>query len=263
MGVYQQILNSRYDLTSWLIHFTRDISSRNMAFENLKSIITSGSILPSWSMRSGKRTIYGPHPAVCFTEQPLWAFCQYVRQRNDPSRISGYGLLVSKHDVIANGGLPVIYGIDDHTEQSSNSKERLLDAGSLPLNEQYRYVAFNPNRGTIPVDWSHEREWRWSFRQYQGIHAGYPLCNGTRVSDKSTPNDDIHFFVSKDSEVNILRDLITALPLIHANCFVESWYKKAKSKSRIISLQTVTANLNTNIEYGKLETIIEKALWNS
>ena len=40
--------------------------------------------------------------------------------------------------------------------------QALLRPTDLPFDEQYRYVAFAPTRKPYPMDWSHEREWRWS-----------------------------------------------------------------------------------------------------
>lgn len=38
-----------------------------------------------------------------------------------------------------------------------------MDSSMLPEREQYRYVTYNPT-SQWPVDWSHEREWRWPYR---------------------------------------------------------------------------------------------------
>ena len=78
MNPYEEILRARMDMTQWLIHFTRgrdSVSPRN----TLLSIARDGAIRPSWSERSSRRTIYGPRPCVCFTEQPLSGFAEYAR----------------------------------------------------------------------------------------------------------------------------------------------------------------------------------------
>ena len=42
-----------------------------MPFSVLLKILHDGYIRAGWSIRNGKPTIYGPTPAVCFTEMPL------------------------------------------------------------------------------------------------------------------------------------------------------------------------------------------------
>jgi hypothetical protein len=43
------------------------------AFAALLNILWSGYIRAWWALRAGKATVYGPRPAVCFTEMPLYA----------------------------------------------------------------------------------------------------------------------------------------------------------------------------------------------
>lgn len=115
---------------------------------------------------TSEATIYGPAPAVCFSEQPLAMFAQYLAARADLAAMAGYGLLIHKHDLYVAGGLPVIYGLGLAREPGPGDdgydpSRRLLDPTRISLYEQYRYVAFAPNRKPNPLDWSHEREWRW------------------------------------------------------------------------------------------------------
>lgn len=73
--------------------------------------------------------------------------------------MAGYGILIHKHDVYAAGGLPVIYGLGAAEELQPghplyDPTRRLLDPSRIGLAEQYRYVAFAPNREAFPLDWS-------------------------------------------------------------------------------------------------------------
>src|SRR5205823_6434537 len=88
----------RYDLSDTLIHFVRkaDLLS-DQGYDNeifakefddaefiedttlspsflLRRIVRKRQILATWSVRRGKRTIYGRFPAVCFTEMPMAEF---------------------------------------------------------------------------------------------------------------------------------------------------------------------------------------------
>ncbi len=75
-----------FDLSDYLIHFTRRTGKG--AFDNLKSIITTGKLNPDWGVRNGKRGIFGDHPAVCFTDMPLFSFYQYVKNLIIPDKLS-------------------------------------------------------------------------------------------------------------------------------------------------------------------------------
>lgn len=179
----------RFDISDWLIHFFRevDLNGRNsivlpehMGWGNL----AEGSVLPAiymlrcsirqqrlwatWSFRNGRRTIYGPCPAICFTEMPLAAFLEASEIRESRREaMSQYALVFPKKALFKAGANPVIYGLDDRNANSiekSRGGARLFDSEILPLDEQYRYVTYNP-LGNHPVDWSHEREWRWPYKE--------------------------------------------------------------------------------------------------
>lgn len=173
--------NKRFDISSRLIHFFRkvDVSSDNgiSAPENwgpgeivedpivspmflLRNAVRLGRIWATWSERGGRRTIFGPHPAVCFTEMPLAAFIEagVDRQRRGQA-MSPYGLMFSKAAMFRLRARPVIYGLSSSPRipRGAGGGERVIPTAALPLDEQYRYVAYVPGR----IDWTHEREWRW------------------------------------------------------------------------------------------------------
>jgi hypothetical protein len=113
----------RHDHTRWLTHFVRDrlpeqdfpgesedeaayfeggeLEPDADAFSVLKTIIRLGGIIPGYSFRSGRTTIYGGRPAVCATEMPLYSFAQYVQSRNDPAKVSAYGIAFLKSEFYA------------------------------------------------------------------------------------------------------------------------------------------------------------------
>ncbi|GAB4207025.1 MAG: hypothetical protein OHK0022_34770 [Roseiflexaceae bacterium] len=83
---YERLLESRLDTTEWLIHFTRN-QGKIRARDILLNIIKEGALRPGQSIRKTRSTqeerstIYGGEPVVCFTEQPLIYFIEYVKAR--------------------------------------------------------------------------------------------------------------------------------------------------------------------------------------
>ncbi len=71
-----------------------------------------------------------------------------------------------KTDLFEIGARPVIYGLTSTKTQSRTSPkgERLFYAKLLPMVEQFRYVSYSPV-GYLKIDWTHEREWRWPYRE--------------------------------------------------------------------------------------------------
>lgn len=179
---------TRYDLSDYLIHFFRNVKidgasapivPESMGFSNINEDVNWSAIFmlrcairhrhlwATWSYRNGRRTIYGPAPAVCFTEMPLAAFLEAGKAReNRGEAMSPYALVFPKAGLFDLGANPVIYGLDERSARlpmGTHGEARIIDEALLPKREQYRYVAFNPSKnGTL--DWSHEREWRWPFR---------------------------------------------------------------------------------------------------
>lgn len=178
----------RFDLSDWLIHFFRtlDIETANIpaipdhwGFANevedtklspfflLRNAVRRNKLWATWSMRGNKRTIYGSSPAVCFTEMPLAAFIESGNSRaNRGEAMSAYGLMFRKEALFEEGARPVIYGLSVNAvmPNGENRGVRIIPHGTLPALEQYRYVAYNPNFKKYPIDWTHEREWRFPYR---------------------------------------------------------------------------------------------------
>ncbi len=138
------------------------------AFSILLKILDDGHIRAGWSFRNFKKTIYGHRAAVCFTEMPLYAFLGYVLSRRDESSVDNYAIALLKDEIFQYGGRPVIYGLSStHIEAEEGDPNHipncrtLAESCGISLNEQYRYVSMNIG-GSRLIDWSHEREWRWT-----------------------------------------------------------------------------------------------------
>ena len=179
---------TRFDLSDWLIHFFREIDfestssiiyTEHMGWGNvcedtkysalymLRCAIRNGRLWATWSYRNNARTIYGSSPAVCFTEMPIAAFLESGELRAERGEaMSQFALIFPKKDMFSLGANPVIYGLDDRANWPPSGKgggARVMNSSMLPDREQYRYVTYNP-ASPRPVDWSHEREWRWPYR---------------------------------------------------------------------------------------------------
>jgi len=250
-------------MTEWLVHFTR----YNPPFhprEVLSKILTEGVLRPGFALRGhpAKSTIYGPFPAVCFSEQPLAMFIQYLAARADWAAMAGYGLLIHKHDLYAAGGLPVIYGLGarelERGDDGYDPSRRLLDPTHISLYEQYRYVAFAPNRKPYPLDWSHEREWRWP------SYSGGPLELGHEYRSTSTGEflARLHAFVEYDVDIpwlqgEIQRALeIDAAGKISENSYYHLWWRPRLAEIFVISLETIGRELQVGrTEFSRFEDL--------
>ena len=269
-SVYDRVLAAREDMTDWVLHFTRDAVGQS-AFCVLQSILVEGVLRSSFARRGtpARSTIYGPNAAVCFTEQPLSAFLQYLRARNDPRWMARYGLIVDKRALFDHGGLPVIYGAKFVTELDENPEGfdpplRMLSTDSLPLNEQFRYVAFNPSREFYPLDWSHEREWRWPATdafdyEQQNLYLGTKFS--TFASD--TIRCKVHAFVQLDADIEPLQHHVQAAMDQDSVGKVPSGHIPYKyvwldclSKMEIVSLETITREIEAgNRAFSRFESI--------
>lgn len=212
-------MEQRLDISQWVIHFVHDRNPNNdptqyfeeftavpsgfdhnghphysewdhwdehyqwepdaSAFQVIWKIIRDGYLRAGWAHRNERPTIYGPHPAVCFTEMPLQAFIQYSVQRNDRGNISPYAIAIPRKELFLAGARPAIYGLSHDPVEASKGDPLfipnvrcLADKCGLGLTEQYRYVATNLGPGRYS-DWTHEREWRWPYN-YEGDTEDVP-----------------------------------------------------------------------------------------
>lgn len=264
----------RHDHTKWLIHFVRDripeqdfpgeteeeadhfaggeIEYDADAFYVLKTIIRLGGLIPGYSFRKGRTTIYGGHPAICATEMPIYSFASYAKEKGNSGKVSAYGIAFLKEEFYAAGGRPAIYGLSvDRVSYEKNTDYcRVIDRNVLPLEEQYRYVAYNPSASKW-IDWSHEREWRWKVlneeRDYvwakdgsgcYGPVSGLPLFKGKKHGCLFT---SLRIIVWSHEEAREIQELITGFYLSGRNNYDTPFDRAVISRSRIIILEDLVS----------------------
>lgn len=265
---YEQIVRNRVDMTDWVIHFTRPAATGGgaptSALQVLATILREGRLRPGWAPRNHGRTVYGPSAAICFTEQPLWAFKEYLDARSDPQHVSGYGLVLHKHDIFAAGALPVIYGIEPSNEVPRSAVphrgQRLLDPAVLPEQQQYRYVSLALQRRPDPIDWTHEREWRLSSASLTLTDGALQLYPGAITGHCGAFKARVHVLVERDADVGTLRSLLAPRlfpppPGALEDPFDRKWREHLRDKVRILSLERMQAELaKGSYEYARVET---------
>jgi len=214
---------AREDITDWLIHFTKDVYSKNevevyeeipsleeegiielkfdytnlfpvgveslTAFEVLSKIISECGIRYGYSFRNKQTTIYGGEPVICFTEMPIKSLIKYAKTRFNSSN-STYAIAIKKRDAFKYGARPVIYGLSDENKfkyEIKTSTKRILVDSVLPKHEQYRLVPLKLEKGNSKsIDWTHEREWRWADLDEKFDFPGIPLFIKNDFFDLST-----------------------------------------------------------------------------
>lgn len=177
---------NRFDENGDPIHIEPEPSPRlitkvTTAYDVLLKILYDGYIKSSWSIRRNEQStndcnwsmttlgssIYGPSSCVCFTEMPLYAYDYYV---NNHTYANFFGIAIKKEDIFQLGAKPAIYGLsctdlayqgDQHYMKHA---QNLGERSGIGLSEQYRYVVTNirPKGYNNRIDWTHEREWRWT-----------------------------------------------------------------------------------------------------
>lgn len=285
----------RFDHTQWLIHFVRNrISEQDFpgeeedemmyfasgelevdadAFSVLQTIIRLGGLLPGYSFRGGRTTIYGGKPAVCATEMPIYSFSKYVRERNQPQKVSAYGIAFLKNEFYQAGGRPVIYGLSsDNVQYEINQPyQRILRENVLPKHEQYRYAAYNPGEGKW-IDWSHEREWRWipTNEEVHRIWAidgeyqydflpGLPLFSGKKNGGSFSK---LGIIVWNKQEAKLIQEMLTGFYIAGYNNYDSPFSRTLISHSFIILLDNVIDAVENNhlLEAQTIEGIKEEDL---
>lgn len=260
---------NRHDHTNWLIHFVRgrsrsqdelpedlpdplayEIEPDAGAFQVLKTVVRLGGLVPGYSLRKGRTTIYGGRPAVCVTEMPLYSFAMYVRERAAKGGASAYGVAFLKSEFFKAGGRPAIYGLasDNAGYVINDPTNRILKDEFLPQQEQFRYVAYDPSRKTSPLDWSHEREWRWIPRDEErdqvwahgdeglGPAPALPLLKGRLEGGNFS---ELRLIVWSQEEADEINELLTGFHLSGGNNYDTPFDKRLIRRSRIIVLEKV------------------------
>ena len=234
------------------------------AFDVLLKILHDGFIHSGWSLRNMTPGIYGPKSAVCFTEMPLYALIQYAKFRGEVSGYVGnYGIAFRRNELFAAGGRPVIYGLSgDHVEADFSPKGvhqgRILDVEKtgIPIHEQYRYVATKLQKkylyGEYPIDWTHEREWRWALPDETTGVPGIPFFLANNFADYFS---EVVVIVGTDEEqtqtILFLKNLYdagsTGLGLDYNMGLIAS--------TRVVSLEAIAKMDNIDVDHIRIEDL--------
>ncbi len=289
MKNWERIQSLRKDITSYIIHLVRSRSERGEGIEDykyipsyevLKEILKDGYFKPGFSSiqspikRKRTITIKGPYPAVCFTEQPLNFIL--ISNQVDSSRYPLYGIAVKKEHLYGFGGRPVIYG--DETllgwrvkqgESTYKEGKEIYKGGFLHSDIHYLWVGYDPTlyrtRWGYTVDWTHEREWRCTVKEYNILDTSWNI-DGVPILlpddywdiDKGEIKERPEFkiLVRSKEEVDGVRKWISELePYQGKNKWLGAYFNKLPM-IKIISFQEIGEHLEAGEEnWLRLETI--------
>ena len=173
-----------------------------------------------------------------------------------------FGVFVHKHDAFADGALPVIYGLHGARELRPGdvgyvTGQRTLDPTELELDQQYRYVTFALHRygSEQPIDWTHEREWRWSSRpRGHAIEGGFPLNGSLASTGLGASEGRVHVFVEKDADIAWFKANLTAAwngvkngPAASQNVnyrgWLDRWFENLQHAVDVFSLEDAARQL--------------------
>lgn len=240
------------------------ITSDAPAFEVLLKIMHDGFIHSSWSLRNLTPAIYGPKTAVCFTEMPLYALIQYAKFRGSYSGYVGnYGIAFRRNELYAAGGRPVIYGLSgEHIEAEKTPagifQGRILDVEKtgIPIHEQYRYVATKLKKqyayGEYPIDWTHEREWRWALPDDKVGVPGIPFFLSKNYADYFS---EIIIIVGTDEEqleaIMHLKNLYDA----GSTGLGQEYDLNKIAATKVVSLETISKIQNLDMNHVRIEDL--------
>lgn len=274
MSNWKRIREARTDLTDYVVHLTRlvvDTAPKGQVVRSglnrLKDILRSGFLHPTTAPRTTilqnrNHTVRGPHPAVCFTEQPLEQIPETLAAI-DGASYQAYGIAFNKVDLYHYGGRPVIYGDD-----------KIL--GTLNDDQKYLWVRYRPIRADesgYPNDFTFEREWRSRIAHpdctpWEHPLDGVPLLlpdDFQRVAKEFKPDrwkpkgerhPDFRIIVQRDFEVRILREFLQDL---RSKASATTYYKiycAAVKRAQIISMEHVKRMLRRGSEtYRRIEDL--------
>lgn len=242
------------------------IAPDDYAVSVLHKILDDGHIRATWSFRNEKPTIYGPRAAVCFTEMPLYALLDYARSRADEDSVQTYGIAIPKHELFAAGARPVIYGLtSDHAEAREGDPyykvggRILAHSCGIAPHEQYRYVAMSLG-GSKVIDWSHEREWRWtkSFSKDPDI-PGLSLW----LAKEDHKFSRIVILVHTEREAEWFLDRLKTLHDNPYNKYDWAFSKVALERTNVLALENISKDLalNDSLRLEDLQTVSLKGFF--
>lgn len=235
------IREAREDMTEYVIHITSSINA-------LIEILRAGKINASFSQMGNiysarvKPTVRGPWPAVCFTDQPLWALIDTVNTCG--GRWSGYGIAVHKVPLFRAGGRPVWYmspgdmGSELKEGQKHYKKGCRIHGGKIPPDLQFLCVAYQPDYSythNSQIDFTWEREWRYISKRNNSFSLWTPWGRKPAI------------VVKDDEDKEIIRKELKKL-----TSEGKEWADKFRG---IISLETAQRRLEDGrTRHGRVET---------
>lgn len=254
MKDWQQIRHERRDLTDWVVHLTKNSSpgpAFRWAIQCLAQILKDGFIKPTFAplpnrySSKERATVKGPYPAICFTEQPLWALVQMKNIFLWNERYSSYGIAFHKSTLHTLGARPVIYGGHELLGKRISEDHKLYEEGKeiyeggIPIDHQYRWCIYepaSPNGAGYPADFTWEREWRMRIKDGSGL----PIC-------PIIGSEHVAIIVERDKDVEQFQKLLRNL--------AKKCRQVSNLEQRIISLETAEGKLNDgHEEYGRIDT---------
>lgn len=229
------------------------------AFGVLLKIIDDGHIRSGWSFRKTKPTVYGPRAACCFTEMPLYALIEYARFRKSEENVSTFAICLLRQELFAAGGRPAIYGLSgEHKEVpppkkgpayptlSHNWPRKLDPTCGISEDEQYRYVYTNLT-GAKPINWSHEREWRWADIGEICSCPGLPVW----LRDEPYQFTQVMILVETQKEATLVLDKLKEQYDAGSHNFDYAYSKKTLLATNVVSLEAI----NDAVTEDALKTI--------
>jgi len=235
-------------------------------YEVLKKILHDGFIHSSWSLRKLKPSVFGPRSTVCLTEMPLYALLKYANVRGSKSGyVRNYGIAFKRNELFEAGARPVIYGLtgqfkEAEVDENGIYQGRLLDDScGIGKQEQYRYVPtilHNHKKKGI-IDWTHEREWRWSLPDGRYGVPGLPFFLSENYANFFS--EVIIIVCTNEEQEDLLLHLKNLYDAGSRNTGVE-YNKKMIASAKVLSLESLANNSDIDPCTMKIEDIPMKQM---
>lgn len=242
----EDLLNRRSDLSTFLVHLTKDGSGGSpTAKENLAKILTDGKIearTPMGWTGTGKDRLptadLAAMKVVCFTETPLqhiYSLFQNIRGRS--VKLSSYGLVFTRDTARSRGANPVWY-VDmtpGQTRQWELAKaldelraEAVKASGGFATHYGSKILPFVEQMGSWSVlskkEFSWEREWRHLGDFTLDWHdTALVLCPEAEIDEC----EDLGYFTAVDPSWSLERMIAT---IVDKRARIEVAYERMKDR---------------------------------
>lgn len=253
MKDWLRIRRERLDLTDYIVHLTKTkylpeqkvvLSGRDMLLRILDDGHVKATFAPlpnRYSPSHPQPTVRGPNPAVCLTEQPLWALLKSLKCF--AGRYTGYGIAYHKVPLYWRGARPVIYG----------NKNTLA---ALPDEMKHLFVTYEPTSDPDlhPVDFTWEREWRIIPRRLPSHLDDHLELD---VDNSAHPNASGAVIVRYDKDVPVIEEKLEELrAAIQSTKNVRHMWRNnwPNRLRRVVSLETAERMLQADERYARIDT---------